>query len=177
LLRNRILGRENRCDTIVLSLIFLFVVLFYIYPLKFLFTFLLSGLIGSADAEPGREVLRAAEIPSLMVIYSIGFVAVFFLFFLLYLHAYRRRDALGLDGLESAHTRFSMQAQLIHVAVGMVSILMAAIGGPRLAPWAGMIYGLIGPCRMAHGIVAGREIDRLRAGIGPDGLPAEEGKA
>jgi hypothetical protein len=157
--------------TVVLNMILLFVVLFYIYPLKFLFTLIMNQMIGLGPPVGGAEVIRTADMPVLMIIYSVGFVAVFFLFFLLYLHAYRQRQGLGLNELETAHTRFSLQAQIIHVSIGLVSIAMAAVGGPRFAPWAGLIYALIGPCRYVHGITAGREIDRLRrtGRVTPDG--------
>lgn len=154
-------GFQDRL-TIVLNMILLFVVLFYIYPLKFLFTMIMNQLIGVGTPAGGVKVIRTADTPALMIIYSVGFVAVFILFFLLYLHAYRQRHALGLNELETAHTRFSLQAQIVHVAIGLVSIAMAAVGGPPFAPWAGLIYALIGPCRYVHGLTAGREIDRLR---------------
>src|SRR6476620_10871567 len=69
--------------TVVLNAILLFVVLFYVYPLKFLFTVVVGGLTGGLTIP--REQLNhmftsTRQIPALMIIYSVGYIAVCVLF-------------------------------------------------------------------------------------------------
>src|SRR5437879_3905527 len=74
----------------------LFVVLFYVYPLKFLFT-LLFGMFTHGDVP---RIDNAEQISTLMIIYGLGYAAVFLILALLYLHAYRLRHELDLNEVE-----------------------------------------------------------------------------
>ena len=73
--------------TVVLNAALLFVVLFYVYPLKFLFTMLVGSITGGATVG-GRTPLDAMiglqDVPMLMTIYGIGFAAVFGILAVLY---------------------------------------------------------------------------------------------
>src|ERR1700730_8825258 len=62
----------------------LFIVLFYVYPLKFLFTLIFSDQIYGANRSP--FTIKQSQIPMLMMIYALGFIAIYTLFFLMYLH-------------------------------------------------------------------------------------------
>src|SRR5271170_5873916 len=75
--------------TVFLNVVLLFLVLFYVYPLKFVFTLLFSEIMG-ADVTAN---LGWHEASVLMRIYAIGFAAVFLLIVLMYAHAYRLRRA------------------------------------------------------------------------------------
>ena len=81
--------------TIVLTGILLFVVLFYVYPLKFVFTLVVNQIIGVPASHDGTggPVIRTADTPRLMQIYSGGVVAVFSMFALMYANAFRQRAA------------------------------------------------------------------------------------
>ncbi len=71
--------------TRLLNSALLFIVLFYVYPLKFLWTHLPFG--GETAA------FTPSEAKTLLVIYGLGGSAVFTIFALLHLHAWRLRDA------------------------------------------------------------------------------------
>lgn len=66
---------------VFLNCVLLFFVLFYVYPLKFLFT----AMFDSAE-------ISAPEMRALFTIWSLGYAAVFSVFALLYLHAWRIRS-------------------------------------------------------------------------------------
>ncbi len=89
--------------TIVLNSALLFVVLFYIYPLKFLFSMLINVWSGSSQevrlptTEPCTAVIEQFQVPTLMIIYSAGYLAIAVVFVLLFLHAYRQRAHLMLS--------------------------------------------------------------------------------
>ncbi len=94
----------------------LFVVLFFTYPLKFLFSKLTASLFS------GQDQLEAA-IPSehfawFWLAYVAGFVSVYLVFALLYLHAYRHRAELELTPYELFETRESMRKSLDVAALG-----------------------------------------------------------
>lgn len=156
--------------TIVLNAVLLFVVLFYIYPLKFLFGMLVGQLlVGAGIVRAGLRL--AAVVPPekahlLMILYSAGFVAVHVLFGSLYVRAYRQRGRLELDRVETAITRHALSRIGITAGIGLLSIAIAASGGPPAAALAGWVYMLLGPALAVHGAVAGRRIRALRAAGG-----------
>jgi hypothetical protein len=129
--------------TIVLNFVLLFVVMFYVYPLKFLF----SGLIGmwiGIKPEPGaRPAVLPHEFGPLMMIYSGGYVAVHFVFILLYLYAYHRRRELDLNALELFDTKAEIGSLAVLGGIGLFSILLASEGSQPRVMLAGMSYFLI----------------------------------
>ncbi len=134
----------------------LFVVLFYVYPLKFLFTMLVKAFTGSSlqiQLPNGRvePIIEMEQVPRLMIIYGVGFIAVSLIFVLLYHHAYRKRAALELNAGEVIETKASIQSHLLNIGVGMLSILIVTIGGAGFGFWSGIIYGLIGPLQWLNG--------------------------
>jgi uncharacterized membrane protein len=139
--------------TVFLNVVLLFLVLFYVYPLKFVFTLVFSELTGSeASARLGWH-----EGSVLMRIYALGFVCVFLLFVLMYVHAYRLRRDLGLNPVEISVTRFSIQENVILALVGITSFVVAT----RSPDWAGWTYASIGPLMAIHGRFFGRRIRLL----------------
>src|SRR5918993_2335899 len=122
--------------TMVLNSALLFVVLFYVYPLKFVWTFLANAVIkGDPRVRlPTGEMVYPVQRhqgDAMMIVYGIGFIAVFAIFALLYWHAYRHRAAMELNEIEVHDTRVEITSNLLYVAVGLVSVAIAAlhIGG------------------------------------------------
>lgn len=153
--------------TIWLTALLLFVVLFYVYPLKFVWTFIVNALLGlgtkvETSAGNFEPVVRGEQIPLMLVVYGAGFAAVFVIFALLYLHAYRKRGALGLNELEGHDTLSSFQENALMALVGLVSIALALTRNPRYMTLAGMSYWLIGPVMFVHGSFRGRRRKRLQ---------------
>src|SRR2546428_8812298 len=88
--------------TVCLNGVLLFVVLFYVYPLKFLFSFLVNQLMGGhgeVRLANGNAVsmVEPGQLSSLMVIFGVGYVAVFAVFVVLHLHALQKRSELELN--------------------------------------------------------------------------------
>ena len=156
--------------TLCLNAALLFLVLMYVYPLKFLFTLLVDELFGFAE----NETIEPSQFPLLMVIYGAGFVAVQLVFVLMYLRAYSLRDTLGLGAHELSITREEIQGYLLNVAVGLASIAIAVFGGVGVVSLAGYIYLLIFPLQTINGrVMASRrrrnEGTRTAAGADTDG--------
>jgi uncharacterized membrane protein len=154
--------------TIWLNVVLLFLILFFVYPLKFLFTLITAQFVGlSTDVRLAdgtiEHAMSATQTPVLMTIYGLGFAAVFGIFGLLNYHAYRKRAELELSDFERFVTRTSIQESLISAAVALVSIGLAQILEPQLSGLAGYAYFLIGPALATHGTLRGRRLRRLQA--------------
>ncbi|MDQ3863804.1 MAG: TMEM175 family protein [Actinomycetota bacterium] len=139
--------------TIWLNSALLFLVLFYVYPLKFLFTLWMDQLFGFSE----NEMIEASQVPLLMLIYGAGFITIQLVFVLMYLRAYSLRGALGLGAHELSVTREEIQGYLLNIAVGLASVAIAVFGGEGLVSLAGYVYLLIFPLQMINGrIMASR---------------------
>jgi hypothetical protein len=160
--------------TVCLNCVLLFVVLFYVYPLKFLFTFLVSlftggqGRIRLPTGAAGVMVDSNEQVSTLMIIFGAGYIAIFGVFVLLYWHAYRKRRELDLNELEIFDTRFDIQESFINVGIGSLSVAIAALGGGRYSFLAGMVYMLNAVLSPAHGMMMGRRRRRLEAQFSPN---------
>jgi hypothetical protein len=150
--------------TVVLNCVLLFIVVFYAYPMKFMFTRLVSGsLLGIG---PGIDDGMTAENGRLlMVVYSGGFVAVFTTFMLLHLNALRQRSALALDTLSIYDARASVQRHSISVAIGLMSIAIATVLPINFLAFAGLIFFLMGPAHGVFGYMNGRRREQLAAAV------------
>ena len=152
--------------TVVLNGALLFVVLFYVYPLKFLFTTLVDRLMGGHNEIrlPNgniQAVLEPGQIGSLMLIFGAGYLAVFGVFVLLYLHAYRKRKQLELNKFELLDTRASLQESILHCCIAVISMMIILIGGSEYAGIAGITYMLTGVVMGTHGTIMGKRRRRM----------------
>jgi uncharacterized membrane protein len=158
--------------TVVLNAALLFVVLFYVYPLKFVFTFLVSMFTGHhaevrlPSGLMGRMVESDAQVATMMIIFGVGYIAVFGVFVLLYWHAYRRRAHLELNELEVFDTRTDIRESLLNVGIAAISITIAVLGGGRRAGLSGMTYMLTPVVMTVHGKLNGKRRKKLEAKLG-----------
>jgi uncharacterized membrane protein len=146
--------------TIVLNCVLLFLVVFYAYPMKFMFTRLISGTMFGLG--PGiMEGMSASNGRVLMVTYSAGFVALFATFLLLHWNALRQHDVIGLSALEAFDARASVQRHAISVTIGLVSIAIAVLLPVNYLAASGLIFFLMGPAHGTFGYLNGRARARL----------------
>lgn len=127
--------------TILINSALLLVVLFFVYPLKFLFT-----ATGS--------VLAFDHARTLFLLYGAGFVAIFGLFALFYFNALRQHVALDLNRVEVFDTKTGIWANLGIAAVAMGSILLALF--PQTIEVAGYFYFAIPFIRWGQGTLTAR---------------------
>ena len=133
--------------TVFLNGILMFVVLFYVYPLKFMF----DSMFAQFGAASGIQPMTLAQLSRASAIYGLGFFVLFVIFALLYGHAYRRRDELQLSPAESFDARSFTTHHLLSAGVGAVSMAFALLAPVRLAFIAPMLFGLMGPVHWAYG--------------------------
>jgi uncharacterized membrane protein len=134
--------------TIWLNGALLFVVVSYIYPLKFLFT----GIVGPAGMRFGQSsFMRLDQAKLLMVIYGAGFAAIFLLFAAMYWRASRRAT----DAASRHDARVLIGHSFVYVGVAALSMGLAAFGGLYASAYSGVSYGLIGPFQgLYHALTA-----------------------
>jgi len=132
-------GLEDKFS-VFMSAALLFLVLFYVYPLKFLFR-----LLFTMGADTDVPSITQVQIPQLMIIYGAGFLLIYTLLMLLYYHAYKKRESLGLTDKEIFHTRSKIYAFSINVIVPLITIIVSLVVSPSKAGFSGFLYFLLGP--------------------------------
>jgi uncharacterized membrane protein len=150
--------------TIFLNACLLFVILFYVYPLKFLARGFAQTFFGVEAGGSSHLIRSIGELASLFVLYSMGFAIVFLCVAFLYRHAYRRRLDLELTEAEGWDASLYFRHYLIFAFVGLLSALLAWQGVGVRFGLPGWIYGLLGPLCYAHGVWS--EKRRVTSGSG-----------
>ena len=156
--------------TVTLNAILLFVVLFYVYPLKFLFTAAFSFFIPALRL--ARPEIRPEQLGTIFGIYGAGFVVLFLMFGLLYLHAYRRRHQLRLSPLDIFDVRAAGGEHLVSAGVGALATLIAFLAPPPFPVFSGFTYFLMGPAHWIYGVRAGRRRKALEQQLSNRTVPA-----
>lgn len=155
--------------TVTLNAILLFVVLFYVYPLKFLFTAAFSFFI------PILGINLRVNPPQLAIIFAIygaGFVVLFLMFGLLHLHAYRKRHELGLTTLDVFDVRTSGGGHLVSASVGLLATAVALFAPYPFPVFSGFTYFLMGPAHWIYGVNVGRRRKAVEQQLAPTGVRA-----
>jgi len=132
----------NDFSTIVLNLIYVSVILFYLYPLKFLFSLLLTGATGLnlfPKAE-GKTIIEATEFPQLIILYSVGYFAIWMLLYIMHTRVLQFSKELQLNKYELLYTNKEKRGALLNAMIGAVSCLFVWIGPDWLS---GICYLLI----------------------------------
>lgn len=144
-------------DTIsrVLTMGICVLVLFFVYPLKFLFTMLTVAIFDLQMSDPPR-LDSAHQVRELYVIYGLGFAGVAAQFATLYGRAWVHRKKLGLDAVEMLYTVQSLYGMWIYVGVCLVSIALALVTNNTWLP--GVTYFLLGPLQAINGMWFARKI-------------------
>lgn len=146
--------------TITVNAVLMFIVLFYMYPLKAIWSAFIGGLV-LGDEDQMRIPL--SQLSTVFVIYGSGFVLIFSTFAVLYWHAHSRRVLLGLTTLEAFDARAAMRMHLLTVAVGLVSTLTALVAPTRWSWLAGPVYGLLAPVQFINGSRMSKARARLQS--------------
>jgi uncharacterized membrane protein len=117
--------------TVVLNLALLFTILFFVYPLKFLFTVLLGDPTMRHAKVMTAHGLEPAILPEhrpwIYLIYGVGFVAIFIVFALLYRYAYSQREKLELNEFETWETQHSFRRFVLAAVLGSTYLGVALL--------------------------------------------------
>lgn len=145
--------------TIWLNGALLFVVMVYIYPLKFLFGFL-AGPGGLAAGLENQRMVRNGQMDDLMVVYGTGFCLLFLLLAAMYWRSARAGARAGLDASTALEARYGIGHCLVYVVVGLLSMTLSVIIPDSGPAFGGFAYAAIGPLQgVYHTWVARRARD------------------
>lgn len=141
-------GLRN-AKVLVLNSIFLIIVLFYVYPLKFLTKLILLPLAFLFDQQSLKTemlgMIRGEDMADLMIIYGLGAFAVFMVLMRMYQYAYTLADELELNELERFDTHAKIKMNRLMGLVPLISVCIAILFhghwmGGMLAGFAYFLY-------------------------------------
>lgn len=108
----------------VLSIVLVFLVLIFVYPLRVqfasLFYWLSNGWLPST-----YSIANAGELQIMFMTFAVSFGAMSLCFALLYRHAWNEADRIGLDAFERAATKLHGWHWATNVAVALISLLLS----------------------------------------------------
>lgn len=135
----------------------LFVILFYVYPLKFLF----SEAFAMRAAGAPRAFTSVSEVRWLFAVYGAGLCAAFAVLAAMNWYALRQADRLGLGALERFEARWAIISYAATLGVGALSITLAMTLPPEQLSLAGWAYALLGLTGFVVGLARGLRHARL----------------
>ena len=121
---------------VMLNTVLLFLLLFYVYPLKFLAKLLVNiyyGLLSpffGVDTNIGVEInnmISIEEMTQLMVIYGLGAASLFLVLMLMYRYALKSTEELELNEIEVFDTNASVWANLLMAGIPLFSVLLVLV--------------------------------------------------
>jgi uncharacterized membrane protein len=151
--------------SMVLSFFLVFVMLCYIYPMKYVTSIFVTWVTGRR-LETGASINSLDELYGIFTIYSIGFVALCISVLLLYLRAFAKSDTLHLNAIERHLTRSEIGSWLILAAVGSLAILMGLFAPHHTLLVPGWAYALLPVVMPIWGVVRARQMRHLRQDSG-----------
>ena len=114
--------------------ILLLIVLFYVYPLKFLANFLtqiygslLGKIFGLNSSAKTITHIEGGDMPQLMIIYGAGISGIFLVLMFMYRYALSKAEERSLNNLEIFETKISIYGNLLMASVPLLSIALALI--------------------------------------------------
>jgi hypothetical protein len=150
--------------TKTLNFLFLFVLLFYVYPLKYLFSYLGTSIyarikLSFGDNSQALELvlkeLNAANMDAgqwadLMIRFGLGLFFMYLFLFLMHFNALKKREKLQLSPREVFITKTFLQAFAILVGITILSMLIVIVFGGKQAALSGFTYLLVPILLLAH---------------------------
>jgi hypothetical protein len=129
--------------TYIINTILLFVLLFYIYPLKYLFSYIGKAIyvkikLAFGDTSEGLQLaiqrlkdsnLNVEQWPDIMLRFSLALCIIYLLFVLLHLNAFSKKKELKLNQKETYIIKTSIQEYSIFLGITIVSVIIVLIFG------------------------------------------------
>ena len=153
----------------MLNTAFLIIVLFYVYPLKFLCRMLtlypLSRLLDQSELAIELSPMYASsrDTAILMIIYGVGVASIFFVLVLMYRHALKKSALLELSQIEEYDTRVRINMNVLMAAVPILSVILAflLIDNRYIGYISGFTYWLYVPVMFSYGFYSARQRKKL----------------
>lgn len=132
--------------SVLLSLLLVFLVLVYVFPLRIIFSMLFWWI--SDGWLPSSVIISSArDLQVMFTAYAVAWTTLGCVTVALYRHAWKMRDTLALDRDERIALRGAIAAQAMIPATGLISLswlgVTALLGKPSLAAMSGFAYALM----------------------------------
>ncbi|MCC5932455.1 MAG: DUF1211 domain-containing protein [Cyclobacteriaceae bacterium] len=124
---------------VILNVFFVSLIIFMVYPLRFLSLFL-TNLIFRTDIDIS---IQLHQIPWLMMYYGLAVFALYFCVFLFYWRVQKIKIKLDLNPFEIFHTRWQKKRLTILFSVPLLSVMFAIIFRGLHPMWSAFISGMI----------------------------------
>ena len=157
---SRTFGLEDALSQLI-SLLLVFVVMVYVYPLRAMMSVAMSSITGGW-APSGFQIDSLEQARGLFTIYGVGFAASTACLTLLYINALRHGGELGLTPYERAITRSEALVWTLVGSMGVISIVLAHTLPGNLLGLAGWVYSSLAFLTPMLAIYLGRRTERLR---------------
>jgi uncharacterized membrane protein len=135
-------GMEDGWTTF-LSLIMIFTILVYVFPLRLMFSMFMSLVVTPQWLPSEFEVNTAEEVLGLFIIYGIGFAILSAVLMSLYWRAFKCRQILALNQLELIHTKLGIGIWAIQFFTGLLSALAAWLLPQEFGLYAPYLYFIL----------------------------------
>ena len=129
--------------TVILNGMLLFVVLVYVYPMKFLAQLLFTNGTYQQNGQALPMMTNAWQTTTLMLIYGTGYTVISVLFYLMYRNAQSKSVHLELSPKEVFETKTISSINLISAIIGIIAMAMALLLPQRISGFSGFTYFLI----------------------------------
>lgn len=152
----------NTQRVIILNLALFILILFYVFPLKFLFSVLLGWLTGINYFEEttalGKTILSQQDFPFLILFFSIGYAVIWLVFYCLYAVANANRRMIDLSVYEHQFLFSQKRDAFVQMFIGILSALFAVTGNPQ---WSGFCFLLIPFWLLLNGYLLKKKVKKL----------------
>ncbi|MCH7403332.1 TMEM175 family protein [Belliella kenyensis] len=122
-----------------LNTIFIALIIFYVYPLRFLTLYLTNYFFYTDIA----VTIEGNQVPSLMIYYGFIAFALYFILFLFYQRAFKIKHELALNEFEVFYTSSQRWRLFIMFSIPLLSILVTLVINRYSFIWASLAGGLV----------------------------------
>ncbi len=107
----------------ILNVFFIALVIFYVYPLKFLLNLITSLFFSNSN----QIITESNEIPLLMIYYGLVIFFIYIVIYLFYLSVLKQKDRYSLTNYELLYTKFQAKRITIMYLVPLISIVVTTV--------------------------------------------------
>ncbi len=165
---------------IFLNTVFLFIVLYYVYPLKFLtkmlslpIMYFFSGNVQFIDDL--SNMIKGNQVDDLMIIYGVGAASIFLTLAWMYQYARKKSAELELNEIELFDTNISLKGNLLMASVPILSVLVILLfrSSIYVGAFGGFTYFLYTPLMFWYYNRAAKRRKKLMEQLSPANPAAE----